>query len=89
MDEWLSLYLPNIGETTRVGYKTKIKCYIIPAIGHIQIGSLRAEHVQKMVNDMIARNLSPKNIRDAHNNINAAMKKAVVLRYRALDERGQ
>lgn len=81
MEEWLSLYLPNIEETTRVGYKTKIKCYIIPAIGHIQIGSLRAEHVQKMVNDMIARNLSPKNIRDAYNNINAAMKKAVVLRY--------
>lgn len=81
MEEWLSLYLPNIEETTRVGYKTKIKCYIIPAIGHIQIGSLRAEHVQKMVNDMMARNLSPKNIRDAYNNINAAMKKAVVLRY--------
>ena len=81
IEEWLSLYLPNIEETTRVGYKTKIKCYIIPAIGHIQIGSLRAEHVQKMVNDMMARNLSPKNIRDAYNNINAAMKKAVVLRY--------
>ena len=81
MEEWISLYLPNVEETTRVGYKTKLRCYIKPALGDIQICSLRAEHVQKMVNDMLARGLSPKNIRDTFNNINAAMKKAVVLRY--------
>ncbi len=81
LNEWLDLYLPNIAETTRVGYKTKIKCYIEPAIGDIQISSLRAEHVQKMVNNMLDKGLSPKNIRDTFNNINAAMKKAVVLRY--------
>ena len=80
LEEWLNLYLPNVEETTRVGYKTKIRCYINPAIGDIQIRSLRAEHVQKMVNDMLSRGLSPKNIRDTFNNINAAMKKAVVLR---------
>lgn len=80
LDEWLELYLPNVAETTRVGYKTKIRCYIKPAIGEILLQSLRAHHIQKMVNDMIARGLSPKNIRDTYNNINAAMKKAVVLR---------
>ena len=80
IDEWLELYLPNIQETTRIGYKTKINNYLKPAIGDIYIQSLRAEHVQKMVNDMIARNLSPKSIRDTYNNINAAMKKAVTLR---------
>lgn len=80
LDEWLELYLPNIEETTRIGYKTKIKNYIKPALGDIYLQSLRAEHVQKMVNDMIARGLSPKNIRDTYNNINAAMKKAVILR---------
>ena len=42
--------------------------------------SLRAEHVQRMINDMLARGLSPKNIRDTFNNVNAAMKKAVALR---------
>ncbi len=80
MDEWLENYLPNIEETTRVGYKTKIKCYIKPAIGDILIKSLRPEHIQRMVNDMIEKELAPKNIRDAFNNINAAMKKAVKLR---------
>ena len=80
MSEWINLYLPNVEETTRVGYKTKIRCYINPYIGDIQISSLRAEHVQKMVNGMLDKGLSPKNIRDTFNNINAAMKKAVVLR---------
>lgn len=80
LDEWLELYLPNIEETTRIGYKTKIKNYIKPALGDIYVQSLRTQHVQKMVNDMIARGLSPKNIRDTYNNINAAMKKALVLR---------
>lgn len=80
LDEWLELYLPNIEETTRVGYKTKIKNYIKPALGNIYVQSLRTQHVQKMINDMIARGLSPKNIRDTYNNINAAMKKAQVLR---------
>ena len=80
MDEWLDNYLPNIEDTTRIGYKTKIRCYIKPAIGNILIKSLRAEHVQKLVNEMIEKELSPKSIRDTFNNINAAMKKAVKLR---------
>lgn len=62
MDEWVSDYLPNIAETTRVGYMTKIKCYLKPAIGDILVKSLRAEHVQKMINDMSNKGLSPKNI---------------------------
>jgi hypothetical protein len=56
MDEWLENYLPNIEETTRIGYKTKLRCYIKPAIGHILLRSLRANHVQKMVNTMIVDN---------------------------------
>ena len=80
MDEWLELYLPNVEETTIIGYKAKIRCYIKPSLGDILLQSLRAHHIQKMVNDMIAKGLSPKNIRDTYNNVNAAMKKAVVLR---------
>ena len=39
MDEWEANYLPNVEETTRIGYKTKIKCYIKPAIGDILLKS--------------------------------------------------
>ena len=80
MDMWLESYLPNIEETTRIGYRTKLRCYIKPSLGHILLKSLKADHVQKMINEMIAQDLSPKNIRDTYNNINAAMKQAVKLR---------
>ena len=80
MDEWLELYVPNIAETTRIGYKNKIKCYIKPYLGDILLQSLKAHHIQKMINDMIAKGLSPKNVRDTYNNINAAMKKALLFR---------
>ena len=80
MEEWIANYLPNIEETTRKGYKTKLKCYIKPALGNIYLTALRTEHIQRMVNDMNDQGLSPKNIRDTFNNVNAAMKKAVKLR---------
>ena len=54
MDQWIALYLPNIEETTRIGYQSKIKCYIKPALGKVLLESLRADHVQTMVNDMLA-----------------------------------
>jgi len=47
MDEWVTSYLPNVEETTRIGYETKIRCYIKPALGDILLKSLRAEHVQR------------------------------------------
>ena len=53
MDEWLELYIPNVEETTRVGYKTKVRNYIKPYLGDIYVQSLRTPHVQRMVNDMI------------------------------------
>ena len=80
LNRWLTTYLPNIEETTRVGYKEKIEGYIIPALGKIQLKSLNADHVQIWINSMNKRGLSPKTIRNAYNNLNAAMKKAVVLR---------
>ena len=80
MENWLTLYLPNIEATTRAGYREKIDNYIIPSLGNIQLKALNTDHVQKWVNELQQRGLSPKTIRNAYNNLNAALKKAVVLR---------
>ena len=37
MEEWLSLYLPNIAMTTRESYIEKNKNYILPELGHIPL----------------------------------------------------
>lgn len=80
MAQWLSLYLPNIEPTTRDSYEEKIRNYIIPGLGKIQLKSLKTENIQRWVNDLSTRGLSPKTIRNAYNNLNAALKKACVLR---------
>lgn len=80
LKQWLSMYLPNIEATTRVSYEEKVRNYIIPAMGKMALKSLKTENVQSWVNSMSARGLSPKTIRNAFNNLNAALKKACVLR---------
>lgn len=80
IDQWLDIYLPNIEETTRVGYQEKVDTYIKPKLGHIPLKALKADNVQLWVNELNQRGLAPKTIRNAYNNLNAALKKAVVLR---------
>lgn len=80
MMRWLDEFLPNIAATTRAGYEEKINGYIIPRLGHYQLKALDAEIVQKWVNGLKREGLSAKTIRNAYNNLNAALKKAVTLR---------
>lgn len=80
MEQWLRLYLPNIEATTRASYEEKTRNYIVPVLGKITLKSLKTENIQSWVNGMSAKGLSPKTIRNAFNNLNAALKKACVLR---------
>ena len=80
MATWLSTYLPNIEQTTRDGYQEKIDNYIIPTLGHIPLKTIKTNDIQIWINGLIGRKLSPKTIRNAYNNLNAALEKAVVLR---------
>lgn len=80
MNTWFTNYLPNIEATTRVGYKEKIELYIIPYLGSIPLKNLKNDTIQVWINTLTQRELSPKTIRNAYNNLNAALKKAVLLR---------
>lgn len=80
MWEWLRLYKPNIETTTRTGYTEKIKTYIVPELGHILLKSLKPGHIQAWVNRLRdANGLAPKTIRNAFQNLDAALKQAVIL----------
>lgn len=79
MDTWLATYLPNIEQSTKDGYKEKIDLYIKPILGHIPLKVLKNNDIQIWINNLNKR-LSPKTIRNAYNNLNAALKQAVVLR---------
>ena len=79
MDTWLATYLPNIEQSTKDGYKEKIDLYIKPTLGHFPLKTLKNNDIQIWINNLKKR-LAPKTIRNAYNNLNAALKQAVVLR---------
>ena len=81
LDEWLTLYLPNIEETTRAGYKDRINNKLIPYLGNIQLKSLKTAMIQRWVNTLSQEeNLSPKSVKNVFLNLKAALDKAVTLR---------
>lgn len=81
MKKWFNTYLPNIEESTRAGYKEKINNYIIPELGSIPLNALDTDTIQQWVNDLLKKKkLSPKTIKNAFLNLNAALKKAVKLK---------
>ena len=80
MEMWFTNYLPNIEATTRNGYREKISLYINPHLGKIPLKNLKNDTIQIWVNTLTQKGLSPKTIRNAYNNLNAALKKAVLLR---------
>lgn len=80
MEQWLSLYLPNIEETTRASYTEKINAYIIPELGYLPLKSLNATTIQTWINKLHKeKNLSSKTIRNVYLNLNAALDQAVTL----------
>lgn len=79
MDTWLDTYLPNIEQTTKDDYKSKIRLYIKTHLGHLPLNIIKNTNIQTWINTLNKNNLSPKTIRNAYNLLNPALEKAVVL----------
>ena len=80
LDQYVTQYLPNIEDTTRSGYKDKIKNQINPHLGSTPLKMLTASAIQKWVNKLHKeKRLSPKTIKNAFNILKPALQKAVVL----------
>lgn len=57
-----------------------IKKDVIPRIGNYQIGALNADHVQKMINDMLRDGKGRSSIKKAYDAVNACFKRGLILR---------
>lgn len=51
---------------------------IFPFIGNLQIGSLTASDIQKMINALVARDYAYETIKKAYNNVNACFKLGII-----------
>lgn len=79
MGTWLNRYLPNIEQTTRDDYASKIDLYIKPVLGHLPLSIIKNNDIQIWVNNLIKSGKSPKTIRNIYNILRPALEKAVVL----------
>lgn len=81
MDEWLDTYVINVEATTKAGYEEKIRNYIKPGLGSLPLETLNTANVQKWINNLSNnKGLAPKTIKNAFQNLNAALEKAVDLK---------
>lgn len=84
VEEWLLVWLDiycMVKKSSRTKYESVMQNHIFPAIGHIQLQKLTAQHVQRMYNRKIGEGKSPKTVKDIHGILHKPLEKAVQLGY--------
>lgn len=78
IDEWLNTYKKNeVRVTTWETYDETAKTYIKPALGALSLSELQPEHIQKLYNGMIAKQLAPGTVARVHLVLHGALQQAV------------
>lgn len=54
MSAWLEVMRPGLRESTYLTYRHQIETYILPAIGDMRLCDLKANHIQSMLDGLIA-----------------------------------
>lgn len=78
LESWLEdAAKPALRPRTYEGYRDHINNHLVPALGHIQLSKLTAQHVQQLLNDKIAEGLSPRTVHYMHAVLRRALNQAV------------
>lgn len=82
LGEYLLYWLDNvhkhvIGPATYVGYENIIRVHLIPGLGKIPLGELTTQQVQILMNERMARGLSPSRLYSIENVLSQALEDAV------------
>jgi len=74
LTRWLSEVVSQRNKTrTYEGYERIVELYLTPSLGTIPLGKLGPQHVQHMVNELVAKGLAPNTIR----NVRAVLRRAL------------
>ena len=76
--KWLEDYAQvNTRPRTFENYRSKMELHIIPTIGHLPLAGLRADHLQGLYRDLLAKPLSGRTVLHTHRAISNALNHAV------------
>jgi integrase len=84
VEKWLAAWLEKrkqppkpLKPNTWNGYESKVRIYIVPALGKKRLSDLRPQHIEAMYDDLRARGLKEATVRQTHAILQRALKDAV------------
>jgi integrase len=78
LDTWMKEYKKAfVKPKTYDSYYGIIEIHITPSIGYIHLNDLRAEHIQKLYNNILKKNLSTRTVKYVHSLLHGALSQAV------------
>ena len=66
----------RVRPSTLEGYRSKVRTYIIPAIGRVKLDQLNPQHVHRMLTAMSRRGLAPRTVRQTRTILRSALSQA-------------
>ena len=81
LDDWQKTYLVNVKASTAYTYGRDIDKYINPTLGDIPLQKLTKPIVQRWINELLHRGLSPKFIKDIVGVFHRALEEAIEVGY--------
>ena len=77
LDHWLTnIAVRRVRPSTLVGYESKVKVHIKPAVGHHQLERLQPEHLEQFYAEKLVAGLSPGTVLLCHRILSRALKVA-------------
>lgn len=82
LDEWMDYYMLEykkryVKPTTYINYSVKVNNHIKPAIGQYKLKALRQDIIQKFINSLSDKGLSPSTVEDIYKLLHNAIETAV------------
>ena len=77
---WLDMWVEDVAQlkpNTRRSYRSTIRTYIAPTIGHVPLAKLTPDHVRRMTGAAAERGLSPSTVHRAYAVLSSALTSAV------------
>jgi integrase len=80
LDGWLRAHGPSIRPGTRTSYEGHIRLHIVPAVGGVRLSRLQPRDVRRLVDDLVAKGLSPATVQLVVRTLSVALNAAVAER---------
>ena len=81
LDDWLRIWCHGVSERTRHSYRGAIRSYVPEGLRRRRLAALSPSELQRLLNDMSDRGLSPRTVQMTRTVLRAAVGRAVKLGY--------